>query len=180
MSPRPALLAPRPSAGVCPGSLILSLDESTSQYPFKFNPAYGSLEDLKELVRTAHQYGIFVIMDVNWSLFTSSVHLYNYDLSSKTYDDWGPYFMSLLRNAAPSQRNRLNTADKSRSREYVIEFIESLYNDFGIDGLNFQNLKCFRRTGANCDEEGAGDIESAITLLRTISNSFNIYLVFLL
>lgn len=90
---------------------------------FAVHPAYGTPEDLRELVRAAHERGIAVVLDIVYNHFgPSGNYLARYApeyFSTKFTTPWG---------VAPNFAN-------ARMRSLVVQNARYWFEEFGIDGL---------------------------------------------
>jgi 1,4-alpha-glucan branching enzyme len=105
-------------------------------YPFAVESSYGSPDDLKALVRTSHEAGIAVILDVVYN------HLGPSDLDLWQFDGWsaagkgGIYFYEDARSATPWGDTRPDYG-RSEVRAFIRDNAFLWLDEFRVDGLRW-------------------------------------------
>jgi len=111
---------------------------------FEINPSYGSIDDLKDMIETAHQYGIKVLFDVPLS-HTAPFHpfiLPNFLLKEKAE----PYSHFSIWKGNPGESDIVNSPDNGRqcvytnlengyTQEYFTRLMEYWVEVAGADGF---------------------------------------------
>ncbi|GAA0544161.1 malto-oligosyltrehalose trehalohydrolase [Chitinophaga japonensis] len=114
----------------CPGRRNWGYD---GVYPFALHNAYGSADDLKELVNTAHALGLAVILDV----------VYNHQGPEGNYlQDYGPYFTD--RYCTPwGQAINFDGAWSDAVRAFYIQNALMWLDEFHMDGLRLDAVHAY-------------------------------------
>jgi 1,4-alpha-glucan branching enzyme len=105
-------------------------------FPFAVDSSYGSPDDLKALVRAAHEAGIAVILDVVYN------HLGPSDLDLWQFDGWsqngkgGIYFYEDARSATPWGDTRPDYG-RAEVRAFLRDNAIQWLDEFRIDGLRW-------------------------------------------
>ncbi|KAK8808433.1 hypothetical protein WA158_008334 [Blastocystis sp. Blastoise] len=149
--------------------------DASTLYPGKLHPSHGSLYQLKSLIKSAHKHNLFVIFEVNWSLFSSSCFLYNYEMGYTNY--WGPFFNEYNLEDCPLNKNRLNLTETSRGRQFLTNIIQKWKTSLGIDGISFKNFLCFRTLGYDCSRGNSTDNTIAIEFFRQLTTDLSMYYI---
>ncbi len=135
---------------------------------FDIHPPYGSKEDLKDLIETAHQAGIRVIFDIPLG-HTCSFHPYltpNFLLPEAS----APFDHFHLWKGTPGKSDIVHSGqgrnliyidlDNSYSREYIIKLFEFWMEEFGADGFRYDSGQ----------ESVLRSPEFMVTLLKRLKN----------
>jgi len=105
-------------------------------YPFAVESSYGSPDDLKALVRTAHEHGIAVFLDVVYN------HLGPSDLDIWQFDGWaengkgGIYFYEDERSTTPWGETRPDFG-RAEVRAFLRDSAIQWLEEFRVDGLRW-------------------------------------------
>jgi 1,4-alpha-glucan branching enzyme len=105
-------------------------------YPFAVESTYGSPDDLKALVRAAHEAGIAVILDVVYN------HLGPSDLDIWQFDGWagrgkgGIYFYEDERSTTPWGETRPDYG-RAEVRAFIRDAAIQWLDEFRVDGLRW-------------------------------------------
>src|SRR3954468_12970162 len=105
-------------------------------YPFAVESSYGPPDDLKELVKAAHEAGIAVILDVVFN------HLGPSDLDIWQFDGWaqngkgGIYFYEDARSATPWGETRPDFG-RAEVRAFLRDAAIQWLDEFPVDGLRW-------------------------------------------
>jgi 1,4-alpha-glucan branching enzyme len=105
-------------------------------YPYAVESTYGGPDELKELVRAAHEQGIAVILDVVYNhLGPSDLDLWRFDGWSE-HDKGGIYFYQDGRSATPWGDTRPDYG-RQDVREFIRDNVVQWLDEFRIDGLRW-------------------------------------------
>jgi 1,4-alpha-glucan branching enzyme len=105
-------------------------------YPFAVESAYGHPDDLKALVRAAHEAGIAVLLDVVYNhLGPSDLDLWRFDGWSEN-DKGGIYFYQDDRSATPWGDTRPDYG-RREVRDFLRDNAMTWLDEFRIDGLRW-------------------------------------------
>lgn len=95
---------------------------------YKIDPEYGTKEDLKEFIETAHNLGLRVILDIVFSRTGPSYHILTQNLENYRLDSAGNFI------ADGYNFLRLNFEYKNL-REYLIKNMEYWIKEYDVDGF---------------------------------------------
>src|SRR3954469_4576943 len=122
-------------------------------YPFAVESTYGSPDDLKALVRAAHEAGIAVILDVVFN------HLGPSDLDIWQFDGWaqngkgGIYFYEDARSATPWGDTRPDFG-RAEVRAFLRDAAIQWLDEFRIDGVRWDATAWISSVGGGGRGEG--------------------------
>ncbi len=113
---------------------------------FEIFPEYGSEDDLKDLIATAHQYGIKVLFDVPLS-HVCPYHPFIYP-NFLVKDANSPYYNFTIWEGTPGESDIVHSPDNGRqcvytdldnayTTEYFYKLVEYWVEVFGVDGYRF-------------------------------------------
>jgi len=105
-------------------------------YPYAVESTYGGPDELKALVRAAHEHGIAVILDVVYNHFgPSDLDLWRFDGWSEG-DKGGIYFYQDARSATPWGETRPDYG-RQDVREFIRDNVLQWLDEFRVDGLRW-------------------------------------------
>src|SRR5690606_38938496 len=105
-------------------------------YPFAVESSYGGPDELKALVRAAHEQGIAVILDVAYNrLGPSDLDLWQFDGWSE-HDKGGIYFYQDARSSTPWGDTRPDYG-RQDVREFIRDNVVQWLDEFRVDGLRW-------------------------------------------
>lgn len=105
-------------------------------YPFAVESSYGGPDELKALVRAAHEQGIAVILDVVYNhLGPSDLDLWRFDGWSE-HDKGGIYFYQDARSSTPWGDTRPDYG-RQDVREFIRDNVVQWLEEFHVDGLRW-------------------------------------------
>jgi 1,4-alpha-glucan branching enzyme len=136
-------------------------------YPFAVESSYGSPDDLKELVKAAHETGIAVILDVVYN------HLGPSDLDIWQFDGWseqgkgGIYFYEDDRSATPWGDTRPDYG-RAEVRAFLRDSAIQWLDEFRIDGLRWDATAYISSIGGG-GMAGSDRIEDGWRLMADIN-----------
>jgi 1,4-alpha-glucan branching enzyme len=131
-------------------------------FPFAPESIYGTPEDMKNFIDTAHQYGIAVILDVvhnHWG----PTDLPMWCLTGNCLGHGGYYFYTDDRKSTPWGDTRPDYGRKE-VRDYILDSVRMWLQEYRIDGLRFDGTKYMRTI------DGSRDIAEGYALLREIND----------
>ncbi|KAF8441263.1 glycoside hydrolase superfamily [Terfezia claveryi] len=113
---------------------------------YKLNTNYGSSDDLKSLINTAHSKGMYIMVDIvtnhmgrdtfeNFTPFNNSSYFHNYCVSTN-FNDQGNVEYCRISGDLPD----INTRD-SGVRSIFQSWIKNLVSTYSIDGLRLDTVK---------------------------------------
>ena len=113
---------------------------------YNLNTNYGSADDLKSLIKTAHSKGMYIMVDVvanhmgrdtyeNFTPFNNSGYFHDYCVISN-YNDQGNVEYCRITNDLPD----VNTGDSGIRSTYQ-SWIKDLVSTYSIDGLRLDTVK---------------------------------------
>ena len=137
-------------------------------HPYAVEEAYGGPDGLKRLVKTAHEVGIAVVLDVVYNHFGPS------DLALWQFDGWqendkgGIYFYNDWRSSTPWGDTRPDYG-REEVRNYLHDNALMWLEEFRCDGLRMDMIPYMRHVSGG---EGDDDrLEEGYSLLRWINSS---------
>lgn len=130
-------------------------------YIFSVENAYGGRHGLLEFVKTCHQKGIGVILDVVYNHFFSESDLWQYDGWSEN-DRGGIYFFNDERGDTPWG----GRPDYGRPevRQFILDNVAMWFTEYKVDGLRVDSTIYMRNIDGNNDKHDL-DIPEAWSLL---------------
>lgn len=139
-------------------------------YIFAVESNYGGPQALKRFVKTAHQHGIAVLLDVVYNHFGPS------DLDLWQFDGWsengkgGIYFYNDWRSNTPWGDTRPDYG-RAEVRQYIRDNALMWLDDYHLDGLRFDATAYIRNVKGN-DNPG-DDLAEGWGLLRWLNDEIN-------
>ncbi len=105
-------------------------------FPYAVESTYGGPDELKQLVRAAHEHGIAVILDVVYNhLGPSDLDLWQFDGWSED-DKGGIYFYQDERSTTPWGETRPDYG-RQDVREFLRDNVLQWLDEFRVDGLRW-------------------------------------------
>lgn len=112
-------------------------------HPYAIESAYGHPDDFKNFVKTAHEHGIAVILDVVYNHFgPSDVDMWQFDGWSEN-DGGGIYFYNDWRAETPWGDTRPDYGRKE-VQDYIVENAMLWLNEYRCDGLRLDAVSYIR------------------------------------
>ncbi len=168
---------------------LMPVNEFEGSNSWGYNPTfymapestYGTPEELKDLVNTAHQHGIAVLMDVVFNHLWGSAPLFqlyqpidNYDFEDHNYDQC-PYFHNQESQWGYKLEHWHEVNGRSyRSWKHISDVLLTWVNDYHMDGFRFDHTAGM---GWGGDSNGASyyadlldDIDPTIILIAEEDN----------
>ncbi len=136
-------------------------------HPFAVESEYGGPKALKELVKTAHQKGIAVVLDVVYNHFGPT------DMDLWQFDGWqenglgGIYFYNDWRAKTPWGDTRPDYG-RSEVRQYIRDNALMWLEEYHIDGLRMDMVPYIRNV--NADGNPANDLEEGYKLIQWVNS----------
>lgn len=133
--------------------------------PYAVESAYGGPEALKRLVRSAHERGIAVILDVVYNHFGPS------DLDMWRFDGWyeadggGVYFYNDHRSVTPWGHTRPDYG-RPEVRDFIVDNARMWFGEYHIDGLRLDSTINMRTVGG---AEGTEELPDGWLVMQQIS-----------
>ncbi|OYP31679.1 1,4-alpha-glucan branching protein [Rhodopirellula sp. MGV] len=124
-------------------------------HPFAVEQAYGGPDELKKLIKAAHQHGLAVIIDVVYNHFGPS------DLDLWQFDGWsengkgGIYFYNDDRSSTPWGDTRPDYG-RGEVRQYIHDNAMMWMRDFHADGLRY-DMTAYIRTVSGIGNDDIAD-----------------------
>ncbi|GAB2776277.1 alpha-amylase family glycosyl hydrolase [Rhabdobacter roseus] len=146
-----------------PGGLSWGYNPS---HPFAIESDYGGPEAFKEFIKTAHDLGIAVILDVVYNHFGPS------DLDLWQFDGWqeneggGIYFYNDWRSETPWGNTRPDYG-RGEVRQYIHDNAIMWLEEYRVDGLRMDMVPYIRNVKA--DGNPGNDIEEGLSLIQWIN-----------
>lgn len=154
---------------------LMPIKEFDGQLSWGYNPAhpfaveehYGGPDALKELVRTAHQHNIAVILDVVYNHFGPE------DLSLWQFDGWsendkgGIYFYNDWRSKTPWADTRPDYG-RTEVRRFIRDNVMMWFEEYHVDGLRWDATSYIRNANGRDGDEGA-DLPDGWRMMQEIS-----------
>ena len=159
---------------ICFSSLIDSRcwKRRSNVYEGVQHPAYGSPEELVDLVQAIHQKGMLAMIDVDWSGLSRYSDFYDYDGSSIP-TSFGPLFQATY-DTYEYQSKTCKKFDLSRGsagETIVSSALDRLATVFRFDGIYWRGLMCLRLDSSNC-ERGTGSDNAINTQYLIITKAY--------
>ena len=135
-------------------------------YPFSIESVYGGADAFKMLVKTAHEKGIAIILDVVYNHFGPT------DMDMWQFDGWnedgmgGIYFYNDWRAKTPWGDTRPDYG-RPEVRQYIRDNAMMWVDEFRVDGLRIDMIPYIRNV--NSDENPNTTLQEGISLLRWIN-----------
>ena len=112
-------------------------------HPFSVELSYGGSAELKKLVKSAHEYGIAVLLDVVYNHFgPSDLDLWRFDGWSEG-DGGGIYFYNDHRSETPWGHTRPDYG-RGEVRQYIFDNAMMWLDEYRIDGLRLDATEYIR------------------------------------
>lgn len=146
----------------------LATDRPNVVYPGILHPAYGSLTDLKALIQAILAEGLFVVMDMDLSKFTTHSDWYDYDGSASPYS-YGSLFepVSLYQyDSRMCSKPKLTAGTPTRT--IILSMLRRYVRDYKLSGFYWRGLLCLRLDGEECEKGKGSDNLNAISFLKTL------------
>jgi 1,4-alpha-glucan branching enzyme len=134
-------------------------------HPYALETSYGGTRAFKELVRSAHQMGIAVILDVVYNHFGPD------DIPHWRFDGWyendggGIYFYNDWRAETPWGHTRPDYG-RPEVRQYIRDNALMWLEEFRVDGLRMDALAYIRNVHGNNDP--TSDLPDGISMMQAI------------
>ena len=149
-------------------SLDYSWGYNPSQ-PFSVESALGGPQGLFKFVKSAHVYGIAVILDVVYNhCGPGDLDLWRFDGWSDADHDGGIYFYDNGRSHTPWGATRPDYG-RGEVRQYFRDNALFWLNKYRLDGLRFDSVVNIRNRNGN-NNDPAGDLPDGWGLLQWINN----------
>jgi 1,4-alpha-glucan branching enzyme len=136
-------------------------------HPFAVESIYGGPDALKRFVRTAHEHGIAVLLDVVYNHFGPS------DLDLWQFDGWsenekgGIYFYNDHRSQTPWGETRPDYG-RGEVRQYLRDNALMWFEEYHADGLRWDMIIYIKSIDGN-EENPGNDIPEGWTLMQWIN-----------
>lgn len=161
---------------ICFSSLIDSRcwKRRSNVYEGVQHPAYGSPEELVDLVQAIHQKGMLAMIDVDWSGLSRYSDFYDYDGSSIP-TSFGPLFQATY-DTYEYQSKTCKKFDLSRGsagETIVSSALDRLATVFRFDGIYWRGLMCLRLDSSNCERGTGSDNAINTQYLREVVSQFS-------
>lgn len=136
-------------------------------HPFAVESIYGGPDSFKEFVKTAHEHGIAIIVDVVYNHFGPS------DLDLWQFDGWsenekgGIYFYNDRRSHTPWGETRPDYG-RSEVRQYLCDNALMWFEEYHADGLRWDAITYIRNIEGR-DSDPPNDIPDGWTLMQWIN-----------
>ena len=154
---------------------IMPVGEFAGAYSWGYNPShifavesdYGNPNSFRNFVKTAHEHGIAVILDVIYN------HLGPTDLNLWQFDGWsennkgGIYFYNDQRANTPWGETRPDYG-RAEVREFLRDNALFWLEEYGVDGLRWDATSFIRNVNGGSDP--AGDIPDGWNLMQWIND----------
>ncbi len=155
---------------------IMPVAEFAGDYSWGYNPAhifavgntYGGPDELKRLVKAAHEHGIAVIMDVVYNHFgPSDLDLWGFDLWSEK-EKGGIYFYNDWRSSTPWGDSRPDYG-RGEVRSFIHDNAMMWLEEYRMDGLRY-DMTLYIRSVDGSDEKA---IPEGWSLLQWINRNIH-------
>jgi 1,4-alpha-glucan branching enzyme len=141
-------------------------------FPFDLESNYGEPADFKQFVKTAHEFGIAIILDVVYNHFGPQ----DLDTSLWQFDGWnqngrgGIYFYNDRRSQTPFG----DRPDFGRGevRQYIRDNALMWLEEYRLDGLRFDSTVNIRNIFGNNNDPG-NDLPEGWSLMQWINNEID-------
>ena len=142
-------------------SLFL-IDHSHVVYPDVIQPLLGSQQQLKRLIDRIHQYGMRVIIDIDWTGFDNQSNFFNYDESNQP-TSYGPLFQNTTIYSYNGHEGRSLDLSVDHAGYHLLENVLYRYSyTYQFDGIYWKGMLCFRLNHIHC-ENGFGEENTSNT-----------------
>ncbi len=136
-------------------------------HPFAIESAYGGPDAFKSLVKTAHEHGIAVILDVVYNHFgPGDLDIWQFDGWSEN-DKGGIYFYNDWKSVTPWGDTRPDYGRKE-VRQYIRDNAMMWLEEYHVDGLRMDMIPYIRNVHA--DEDPGSVLLDGLSLLRWINS----------
>ena len=136
-------------------------------YPYSVEESYGGPDGLKNFVKTCHEHGIAVIMDMVYNHFgPGDLDLWQYDGWSDN-DKGGIYFYNDWKSKTPWGDTRPDYG-REQVRNYLFDNAMMWLREYRIDGLRFDAVSYIRNV--NGGETEGDNLQDGMNLLRRIND----------
>lgn len=136
-------------------------------HPFAVESIYGGPDSFKQFVKTAHEHGIAIIVDVVYNHFgPSDIDLWQFDGWSEN-EKGGIYFYNDRRSHTPWGETRPDYG-RSAVREYLCDNALMWFEEYHADGLRWDAVSYIRNIEGR-DSGPPDDISEGWTLMQWIN-----------
>lgn len=137
-------------------------------HPFAIESVFGTPQDFKDFVQTAHQFGIAVILDVVYNHFgPNDMDLWRFTSWHKNHKG-GIYFYNDRRDDTPWGDTRPDYG-RGEVRQYIRDNASMWLKDYRVDGLRFDATAFIRNIYGNNNDPG-NDLPDGWSLMQWLND----------